>query len=33
VSRPSRPERGVLLELDALLAKVQQFASEGDRAR
>ena len=31
MSRPARPERGILLERDALLAKIEQLASEGDR--
>ena len=29
---PVRPERGALLELDALLAKLEELAAEGDRA-
>ena len=30
---PTRPERGALLELDALLEKLEQLAAEGDRER
>ena len=33
MTRPVRPELGVAMELDALLAVIEQFVSEGDRGR